>query len=129
MFKCDNCDQRFDHEDQLKHLFPDIPDLLQRLDVGGIVPAGECPLCGALVYPEPQPIRVLVLLDGGLVQDVLTDNAGMEVAVLDMDVDGVDEKLEEVVDVTGKKTSLRGTLQAQEVTVAPALVESAWRTL
>lgn len=26
-------------------------NLHERLDPGGVVPAGECPLCGALAYP------------------------------------------------------------------------------
>lgn len=37
---------------ELVHVFPDIPDLLARLDPGGTVPAGECVKCGALVYRE-----------------------------------------------------------------------------
>ncbi|MCV7247671.1 hypothetical protein H7J07_05460 [Mycobacterium koreense] len=27
-----------------------IPDLDERLEPGGVVPAGECPSCGALAY-------------------------------------------------------------------------------
>jgi hypothetical protein len=38
-------------ENQLQRVFPDIPDLLVRVEPGGTVPAGECPTCGALVYP------------------------------------------------------------------------------
>jgi len=123
MFKCDNCGKRYVRADQLRHVFPDIPDLLQRLDPGGTVPAGECPACGALVYAEEEPIRLLVLLDGGLVQDVLADKPGAEVAVLDQDTEGADQ--DEIVEIAGESVSLRGTLQAHEVTVAPTLVESA----
>ena len=45
-FACDNCDWSS----------PDYADLneirhySQRVDVGGTVPAGECPACGALAY-------------------------------------------------------------------------------
>ena len=63
MYVCDNCGQRYDHEDQLKHVFPDIPGLLERLEPGGVVPAGECPACGALAYPERPQVRVAILLD------------------------------------------------------------------
>ena len=54
MLKCDNCDRQYEREDQLQYVFPDIPNLLHRLDPGGTVPAGECPECGALVYLEQQ---------------------------------------------------------------------------
>ena len=50
MLTCDNCDRRYRSLKPLKHAFPDIPDLLQRIEPGGQVPAGECPVCGALVY-------------------------------------------------------------------------------
>ncbi|MCE9616541.1 MAG: hypothetical protein K8T26_19880 [Lentisphaerae bacterium] len=50
MFKCDNCD-RVLKADELKCVFPDIPGLTERIEPGGTVPAGECPACGALVYP------------------------------------------------------------------------------
>lgn len=39
-------------------VFPDIPDLLQRVEPGGEVPSGECPKCGALCYlvaNKPRP--------------------------------------------------------------------------
>ena len=126
MFKCDNCDIRYEREDQLRHVFPNIPNLLQRLDPGGTVPAGECPDCGALVYPEDQPVRILVLLDGGLVQGVVADNPGVEVTVLDQDTEGADEN--EIVDVAGETGTHRGTLQAHEVMVAPEMIQAAWRS-
>lgn len=31
-----------------------IRDLDQRLDAGGVVPAGQCPSCGALSYLRPE---------------------------------------------------------------------------
>ena len=48
--KCDNCGRAFSASDELEHVFPDIPDLLNRLDPGGTVPNGTCPECGSLVY-------------------------------------------------------------------------------
>lgn len=53
---CYNCcliyaDSAF--QQMVVHKWPDIPDVLSRLDVGGQVPSGECPECGALMYKEP----------------------------------------------------------------------------
>ena len=127
MYLCDNCGKRYEREDQLRFVFPHIPGLAERLDPGGIVPAGECPECGALVYLEDQPVRVLVLLEGGLVRDVLANKPGVEVAVLDQDIDGADGN--QIVEVVGEVDRLHGILQAHEVTVAPALVESGYRQL
>lgn len=127
MLICDNCNMRFEREDQLRCVWPDIPGLAERLDVGGIVPAGECPECGALVYLEDQPVRVLVLLDGGIVRDVLVDKPGVAVAVLHQDIDGADGNT--IVEVVGEVDRLHGILQGHEVTVAPVLVESGYRQL
>jgi hypothetical protein len=46
---CYNCN---DHKnaDLITILLMNIPDLNERLDPGDIVPYGECPDCGALVY-------------------------------------------------------------------------------
>lgn len=44
--RCDNCDWRGSSDD----LDQEIADLDQRVDAGGVVPAGECPSCGALAY-------------------------------------------------------------------------------
>ncbi len=127
MLRCDNCGKQYEREDQLTVGWPDIPGLAERLDVGGIVPAGECVDCGALVYEERAPIRLLVLLDGGLVRGVLAAQQGVEVVVLDQDLDGADET--DMVVVEGEVDTLRGTLQAHEVTVAPTLIDSAYRAI
>lgn len=42
---CDGCDWRGAAEE-----LDDIDRLHERLDAGGVVPAGECPACGALAY-------------------------------------------------------------------------------
>jgi hypothetical protein len=127
MLVCNNCGRKYARETELRHVFPDIPDLLVRLDPGGTVPAGECPECGALVYPEDNPVRVLILLEGALVQNVLADQPGLAAAVFTQDLDGADE--DAIVEVVGEVDALRGTLQAHEVTVAPTLIESAWRPI
>lgn len=48
--QCGNCQKIMHGEDELKHVFPDIPDLLERISPGEPVPIGECPECGALVH-------------------------------------------------------------------------------
>jgi len=48
--ECHNCGARF-HEDDLERVFPNIPDLTERIEPGGTVPAGECAECGFLVFP------------------------------------------------------------------------------
>lgn len=86
LLRCDGCGRRFSGTEDLERVFPDIPDLLQRLDAGGTVPSGECPLCGALVYREQGRVRVGILLDGGLVKAVFADAGGVDAAVLDTEV-------------------------------------------
>jgi len=46
---CDNCGATRAASRVTVH-YPDIPDLSERLDIGGEVPFGECPDCGALCY-------------------------------------------------------------------------------
>ena len=48
---CDNCGLHF-NEDDVMAQYPNIPDLLERMEPGCEVPFGECPdpECGALVY-------------------------------------------------------------------------------
>lgn len=47
---CDNCPWEGD-ADELDL----IADIEQRLDAGGLVPAGQCPNCGALAYLDNAP--------------------------------------------------------------------------
>jgi hypothetical protein len=46
---CDNCGWG-GSASQLKSRWPDITALIERLDPGGEVPAGECPACRSLAY-------------------------------------------------------------------------------
>ena len=58
MLTCASC-QRPVQESELKHLWPNIPKILERLDPGGTVPHGECPHCGALIYEKKDTVRVM----------------------------------------------------------------------
>lgn len=52
---CDNCNWTGPDE-ELNVEFPDIPDLMERIEPGGVVPSGECPACECLCYPvEDKP--------------------------------------------------------------------------
>jgi hypothetical protein len=50
--RCDDCDWSGPYRELGKTLH-EIHRLAERLDVGGIVPAGECPECGCFAYVEP----------------------------------------------------------------------------
>jgi hypothetical protein len=57
--ECGNCGKVWDEED-MKRVFPDIPDLAERIAPGEPVPAGECPECGALVHGMRETFRCRV---------------------------------------------------------------------
>lgn len=48
--KCDDCGGKFPKDFVIP--LSEIHHLWERIDVGGIVPAGECPKCGALCYED-----------------------------------------------------------------------------
>lgn len=52
-YACDNCDFTTDTDENFKSLY-EVDSLAERLDPGCVVPAGECPECGAFVYIEDQ---------------------------------------------------------------------------
>ncbi len=98
--RCDNCDWKGLARDTRA-----ISDLHERIEPGGEVPVGECPECRALAYlanddawPEERwtitktavaaPITVVV--EGGVIQDILDIPAGAQVVVRDYDVEGID---------------------------------------
>lgn len=111
MLKCDGCGRRFAATEELDRVFPDIPDLVNRLDAGGIVPSGECPMCGALVYREQGRVRIGILLDGGLVKGVFADTASVDAAVLDTEVYETED--EEVLALTALGDIWAGVPQRQ----------------
>lgn len=49
LVRCDDCDWK-GTEDQLGKTLCEIHRLWERIEAGGIVPAGECPECGSLAY-------------------------------------------------------------------------------
>jgi hypothetical protein len=55
--RCDNCDATYAAEEELACVFPDIADLLARIEPGGSVPHGECPQCHCLVYEVPDDLQ------------------------------------------------------------------------
>jgi len=57
--ECGNCGKVWD-EEELTRVFPDIPDLTERIAPGEPVPAGECPECGALVHVVRETFRCRV---------------------------------------------------------------------
>ena len=72
LHECSGCGKTWP-EEQIKE---DIEDFEQRVAPGEIVPSGECPECGSLCHPvdEAKPDEIiLVVVEGGIVQDVLSD--------------------------------------------------------
>ena len=61
--ECPNCGWTGD-EDDLGCQLCDVPDLLQRIDAGEEVPAGECPECGALAHHKEEPREVALVPSG-----------------------------------------------------------------
>ena len=94
--RCDNCGRAFSAENELDHVFPDIPDLVSRLDPGGTVPSGQCPRCGALIYlavarsaPTRRNERVVITVRGG-VAEVTQCPEHVVVEIRDYDTEGCD---------------------------------------
>ena len=67
--KCGNCQKLIRSEEELKCVFPHIPDLLDRISPGELVPIGECPDCGALVHVVDDPPTLRCNVCNGLVEE------------------------------------------------------------
>ena len=120
--KCDNCGRVYGSEEELDHVFPDIPRLLDRIGPGGMVPSGECGVCGALVYPAHAPVRVAILLEGGLVSGVVANRNGVRAAVLDLDTEGVDDGEVTAFECCG--VALEGTAHSKHTETDPAFTNA-----
>jgi len=95
--QCDNCGLTFADETELTRAYPDIPDLLQRLEPGGTVPSGECPNCSALVYPvqghqSSADGNVVITIRKGMAE-VTHCPPGVIVEIRDYDTEGSDPAL------------------------------------
>lgn len=94
---CDACNKDFSVK-KMRVVFPNIPHLSERLDIGGEVPAGECPECESLVYvvkegegerggkDEKLPKKVVVVLEEGLIKGIVSE-IPLEILVKDVDED------------------------------------------
>ncbi|MBA7577973.1 hypothetical protein ES708_19829 [subsurface metagenome] len=90
--ECGNCDWQGNVSKCNK-----IHRLLDRVEAGGELPAGECPKCSALTYLIRQTSdenkdsipRVIISVSGG-VADVVSKPFGVAVTLFDYDVDGVE---------------------------------------
>ena len=93
--KCDGCGAALE-ENELKKVWPNIPDLGQRLDPGGVVPHGECPECGALVYKD-DTIRIMRcrVCSGSVLDDDMREHLlGHNPNTLGMDYEEIRDQFE-----------------------------------
>lgn len=60
------------------------------LTPGDPSPVGRCPSCDALAYVDIQPVRIVIGLDGGIIQGV-TANVPVIYLVYDYDIEGSDQ--------------------------------------
>jgi hypothetical protein len=71
---------------------------------------------------KPAPVRVAIVLEGGLVRDVITDNQHVEAAVLDTDVEGAGD--DEVVKLECGSETLEGVPVKKDVLTLPAFLNA-----
>lgn len=83
--KCCNCCKTWPEE-----RLDEVHDFWGRVTAGDEVPLGQCPApeCRGLCYPIRNPHKVVVVVDGGLIQDVQHIPRGVVVEVRDFDVEG-----------------------------------------
>ena len=89
--KCPNCDWTGTDDDID---LCDVPDLIERIEPGEEVPAGECPKCGSLAHLD-RVRAVYVYVAGGAVQGA-SGPEGVGFVLLDKDnYDAEDEEYRE----------------------------------
>lgn len=59
--ECQNCDWTGTVA-ELGCQLEEVPDLFERIDIGEIVPAGECPRCGALAHLVELPPNTIAAI-------------------------------------------------------------------
>ena len=89
--RCDNCDHEVASKEDMKSRFPCIDNLLERLDPGDIVPAGECPECGALMHEviDHPAVRPLDWLDIPEVYGGFLILGGVSIQGLDLCIEAI----------------------------------------
>ena len=66
---------------------------------------------------------IIVVLEGGLVSAVIA-NSQKEVFIVDYDVDGIDEKYSDMIEVAGSKATVRGDDVTPVDEAYPALLDA-----
>lgn len=61
-----------------------VSDIQERVMAGEVMPAGQCPKCGALAHLPTQPVRVIVEITNGIVECIGASET-CEVLVVDSD--------------------------------------------
>lgn len=80
---CDNCDWvGAQPECEM------ISDIQERISAGGVVPAGQCPVCGALTFLDKTPAwavrKVTIEVSGGIARATKCPE-GVHVDIVDLD--------------------------------------------
>ena len=83
--KCWSCGKVWP-EDELD----EVHDFWGRVPAGDEMPLGQCPdpECGMLCHLVKEPQKIIVVMDGGLVQGIHGVPTGVEVEVRDFDIEG-----------------------------------------
>ena len=113
--ECNNCGAVYAADEELAAVFPNIPDLWERLDPGGTVPSGECPQCGALVYPQAEPPALVCKVCGDNVQE---DDLREHLSAHNPNARGLD-----LEDIREQFTAQRGPRRHVVVTVSGGVAE------
>jgi len=98
---CDNCGRVWKTED-LASIFPDIPDMTERLEPGNEIPSGECPHCHCLTYIDRDKAVVSAAIHDVMRGDGKAKDQKVE---LHINRDGVKVKAEGYGDYCSKEGS------------------------
>ena len=91
MYACQNCDYKTDNLESLDHA----THLHTRVAPGELMPAGQCPECGALCrHTDGDTPRIVIEVRGGCVVAVYGTTPGVPVEIVDYDEDTEEPDLE-----------------------------------